>query len=129
VSREQLVDIAILIGTDYNPEGVKGIGPKKAYKLVKQLGDLEKVLKAIGKSKADFPVDPDEIRNVFMNPEVTDDYEIEWRGPDLEGILEFLCDERDFSKDRVKKALERVEKARRKARETKLTAFFGQTAE
>ncbi|MCD6240643.1 flap endonuclease-1, partial [Candidatus Bathyarchaeota archaeon] len=37
ISHEQLVDLAILIGTDFN-EGIKGIGPKKALKLIKTYG-------------------------------------------------------------------------------------------
>ena len=35
-SREQLIQVAILIGTDYNPGGIKGIGPKKAIEIVRE---------------------------------------------------------------------------------------------
>ena len=35
INREQLVDIAILIGTDYNPNGFTRIGPKTAIKNIK----------------------------------------------------------------------------------------------
>ncbi|MEM3984060.1 MAG: flap endonuclease-1, partial [Sulfolobales archaeon] len=76
ISRDQLIDIAILIGTDYNPEGVKGIGPKTAYQLIKSFGSLEKAVKSIPGAK--FPVPPDEIRNLFKNPQVTRDYTLEW---------------------------------------------------
>lgn len=44
VTLPQLVDIGILIGTDFNPDGVKGIGPKTALKLITEHGELEKVL-------------------------------------------------------------------------------------
>src|SRR5215467_8890912 len=40
ITREQLIDLAILVGTDFN-DGVKGIGPKKALKLVCDLGTIE----------------------------------------------------------------------------------------
>src|SRR5689334_20805660 len=40
ITREQLIDLAMLVGTDFN-EGVKGIGPKKALKLVKDFGSIE----------------------------------------------------------------------------------------
>src|SRR2546429_7794984 len=40
ITREQLIDLAILIGTDFN-EGIKGIGPKKALKLVSEFGSIE----------------------------------------------------------------------------------------
>lgn len=108
VSREQLIDIAILIGTDYNPGGVEGIGPKKAYALIREHGSAERALEARG-MEVDFDVG--EIRELFLHHRVRDDYDLEWRIPDKEGVVSFLCGERDFSKERVEKALERMEKA------------------
>src|SRR5215475_10958711 len=40
ITREQLVDLAILVGTDFT-SGVHGIGPKKALRLVQQHGRIE----------------------------------------------------------------------------------------
>ncbi|MCX8185041.1 MAG: flap endonuclease-1 [Sulfolobales archaeon] len=111
ISRDQLVDIAILIGTDYNPDGVRGIGPKTAYQLVKTHGNLEKVLKLTPEAK--FPVPPDEIRAVFKNPPVTRDYTLEWRNPDFSRVGEVLVEEYEFSEDRVRNALERLSRALR----------------
>jgi flap endonuclease-1 len=108
VSREQLIDIAILIGTDYNPGGVEGIGPKKAYALIKEHGSAERALEAKG-IEVDFDVA--EIRELFLNHKTTDDYKLEWHSPDKEGVIAFLCRERDFSRERVEKALEKMEKA------------------
>ena len=125
ITREQLIDIAILVGTDYNPKGVKGIGPKRAYELIKKHGSLEKALRFI--KEAEFPVDPAEIKRIFLEPEVTDDYELAWSEPDVDGVVGFLCEERDFSEARVRKALDRVLEALRKAKKkaVKLTEFFG----
>ncbi|MEM2169412.1 MAG: flap endonuclease-1 [Candidatus Bathyarchaeia archaeon] len=114
ITHEQLVDIGILIGTDYNPEGVKGVGPKTALKLIKTYGRLEEVLPTL--KGAEFPVEPSEIKEIFLHPNVTDNYVIEWRGPDVNGILEFLCGERDFSEDRVRKALEEAMRGMRETR-------------
>mgnify|MGYP000359585955 CR=1 FL=1 len=127
ITREQLIDIGILVGTDYNPKGIKGIGPKRAYELVRRYGSLERALETGSISRSDFPVDPMEIKKIFLEPEVTDDYELEWSEPDVEGVVDFLCGERDFSEDRVRKALDRVLEALRKARRktVKLTDFFG----
>ncbi|RLF21962.1 MAG: flap endonuclease-1 [Thermoprotei archaeon] len=123
INRRQLVDVAILIGTDYNPEGVKGIGPKKALRLIKTYGSLEKVLPII--KEAQFPVDPLKIREFFLNPDVTDRYSLEWRTPDVEGLVKFLCGEHDFSESRVKRAAERALKAIRELRsQTSLEAWF-----
>lgn len=112
ITREQLIDLAILVGTDYC-EGVKGVGPKTALKLIKTHGSAEKALKALGKS---LEVDPAEIRNIFLNPEVTKDYRIEWREIDREGVKRMLCDEHDFSEERVDKALNELKDALQKAR-------------
>ncbi|NOZ59165.1 MAG: flap endonuclease-1 [Euryarchaeota archaeon] len=123
VTREQLIDIAILIGTDYNPGGVEGIGPKRAYALVKEHGSAEKALEAKG-VEADFDVA--EIRELFLHHRVTDDYTVEWKLPDRDGVISFLCGERDFSRERVEKALEKMEKALKVTRaQRSLDAWFG----
>ncbi|MCS7107859.1 MAG: flap endonuclease-1 [Sulfolobales archaeon] len=109
ISREQLIDIAILLGTDYNPDGVKGVGPKTALKLIKTYGSLDGALKALPEAR--FPVDPFKIKEFFLNPPVVADYIIEWGEPDKELIKEVLISRHDFSEDRVNAALERLMKA------------------
>ena len=123
ITRAQLVYIGLFLGTDYNPGGIKGIGPKKALKLVKELQDPSAALRAAGWN---FPVPPEEVAKVFLEPEVTDDYRLEWRPPDRNGIVEFLCDEHQFSRERVLNALERLERAfRTSLRQSTLEAWFG----
>ena len=116
ITREQLIDIGILVGTDFNPEGVKGIGPKKALRLIKKYGSLEEVLPHL--EGASFPCPIERIREIFLNPPVTDDYRLEWRPPDEEGILEFLCEEHSFNRERVMKAIEKLWRGTRKREET-----------
>jgi flap endonuclease-1 len=124
ITHEQLIDIGILIGTDFNPEGVKGIGPKTALKLIKEYGSLENVLPHL--KDVEFPVDPRKIKEIFLHPKVTDDYKLEWREPDVEGVVAFLCYERDFSEDRVRKALEKAQKGLMKLKgKTTLEKWFG----
>lgn len=115
VTREQLIDMGILIGTDYNPKGVKGIGPKTALKLLRKYGSLEEVIPHV--KNAEFPHPVDEIKELFMNPDVTDDYTLEWEAPDTAGVLEFLCGERDFDRGRVHKALKKIEKGFKRGKE------------
>jgi len=106
ISRSQLVDLAILVGTDFN-EGIKGIGPKKALKLVSDCGSIENMPAEIRDEAG--AVAPD-IRAIFLQPDVTDNYEIQFTRPDLDGIVRFLCDEREFSRERVAAALARTYK-------------------
>ncbi len=111
ISREQLIDIAILIGTDYNPDGVEGIGPKTAYQLIKAHGSIDKVLKVLHHAK--FPEDPMKIREYFLKPQVTDKYSIEWNEPDERRVIDILVNEYDFSRERVENALQRLKRAYR----------------
>jgi len=123
ITYEQLVDIGILIGTDFNPDGVKGIGPKTALKLIKEHGSVEGAIQVL--KGTEFPVEPRRIRQVFLHPEVTDNYKIVWKEPDVEGIVKFLCGERDFSEDRVRKALGQSTQGMKKAKtKTTLEAWF-----
>ncbi|MEM1575603.1 MAG: flap endonuclease-1 [Nitrososphaerota archaeon] len=107
INRKELIDIGILVGTDY-AEGVYGIGPKKALKLIKEYGSIEKVLEI---QKASLSIDPSIIRDIFLNPKVTDNYSLEWHEPNYDGIIKFLCDEHDFSIERVQNALDKLKEA------------------
>jgi flap endonuclease-1 len=124
ITYEQLVDIGILVGTDFNPQGVKGLGPKTALKLVKEYGNLENLLPHL--ETARFPVEPRKIKEIFLNPKVTDQYKIEWKTPDIKAVINFICRERDFSEERVRKAVEKMLKGIKESREkTTLERWFG----
>jgi flap endonuclease-1 len=115
VTREQLVDIGILIGTDFNPDGFKGIGPVKALKLIKSHGKLENISELKEQLKS---IDYQSIREIFLKPKVTDSFELRWKEMDTEAIVDFLCHERDFSEARVRAALARIEAIERKKSES-----------
>ena len=124
ITYEQLIDVGILIGTDFNPDGIKGLGPKTALKLIKQHGTLEAALPHI--KNAEFPHPPEQIREIFLHPPVTDTYKVEWREPNVDGIVDFLVREKDFSEDRVRKALERMNAGAQKQKgKTTLEKWFG----
>jgi len=103
---EELIDVGILIGTDFNPDGIKGLGPKTALKLIKQYGSLENAVPHI--KNASFPVEPNCIRQVFLHPEVTDNYTLEWKQPNVEGVVDFMVRQKEFSEDRVRKSLDKM---------------------
>jgi flap endonuclease-1 len=122
-SREQLIDIAILLGTDYNPDGVPGIGPQRALKIIQETGSLENALKTVLKS-VQWPVDPLKIKEFFLRPPATDQYRLEFRQPDEKEITRILVEEHDFSRERVEKGIERLRKAAGRAKTSSLDAFF-----
>jgi len=103
---------------------VKGIGPKTALQLVKQHGTIENVVPHL--KEASFPVEPQCIRDIFLHPKVRDDYPLVWREPDVDGVVEFMCGERDFDEERVRKALEKMTAGIKKGRgTTTLEQWFG----
>ncbi|MGA1820432.1 MAG: flap endonuclease-1 [Thermoplasmatota archaeon] len=119
ISREQLIDIAILMGTDFN-EGVKGIGPKKALSLVAEFGSLERIVK----EKRIPLLEWDQVRNIFKDPLVTDDYSLEFGEADREGLISFLVDEREFGEAGVEKTLDQMKAVRSAPSQSSLDAFF-----
>ncbi len=123
VSRDQLIDLGILIGTDFNPDGFKGIGPKTALKLVHE----HKSIEAIAQRNPDFKPLPelDRIRQIFLKPDVTPNYSLRWREPDTESLVRFLCGDRDFNEERVRTAVERSRAAiARESQKQTLESFF-----
>jgi flap endonuclease-1 len=102
---EQLVDAAILMGTDFN-EGISGIGPKTAVKLLAEHGDIWAVFEA-----CDAYVDgADRIRELFLDPAVTDEYSVETdSSPDVAAAREFVCDRWEVDPAEVERGFERIE--------------------
>ena len=108
LTREQLVDVGILIGTDFNPQGVPGIGAKTALKLIKEYDSLENIEK-IKHLLHDIPYQ--EIRNIFLKPEVVEMNNIEFNEVDYDRIIDFLCIEKSFSTERVNGSLDKLKKS------------------
>ncbi len=118
---DQLIMLGILVGTDYNPKGVFGIGPKKAYQLVKEKQSFESVFADVDWT---FDITPKEIFDFFKNPPTTDDYKLNWRSPNPDKIFKMLCEEHEFSQKRVENALGRLANLRKKEGQLGLDKFF-----
>lgn len=120
ITREQLVDMGILVGTDFNP-GIHKVGPRTALKLVKKHPDMKAILEELGQDIENYG----EIREFFLHPPTTGDYSVRWGRPAPEKIGHFLCDEHSFSRERVEKVAERLEKAfSETGRQSTLASWF-----
>lgn len=115
ITREQLVDVGILIGTDFNPNGFERIGPKTALKAIKEYGKLESVPQIQEKLEE---IDYKQIRQIFLGPEVADVSKIEFGEIDFHAITSYLSSERSFSLDRVETSLNRLKKAKERKSHT-----------
>lgn len=108
ITREQIVDIGILIGTDFNPNGFDRVGPKTALKMIKQYSRLEDIPQIQEQLQT---IDYEQIRKIFLDPVVTDVDEIVFGNVDYEGMTNYLVKERSFSEDRIQSSLNRLKKA------------------
>ncbi|QLH75925.1 flap endonuclease-1 [Halosimplex rubrum] len=107
ITWEQLVDAAILMGTDFN-EGVSGYGPKTAVTAVREHGDIWTVFEA----EDVYVENADRIRDLFLNPAVTDDYDLDREvEPDLEAARAFVCEEWEVAAEEVERGFERIEQS------------------
>ena len=117
IDRKKLVWMGIIVGTDFNNKFPK-IGAKTALKLVQESDSFEGIVKKTG-YKPEF--DYREIEEIFLKPESTKDYKIEFGKPDREKIFEFMVEEHDFSKERVESVLDRLcERAEEKGTQSRL---------
>ena len=115
ITREQLIDVGILIGTDFNPDGFERIGPKTAIKLIKENGCLEDIQQIKEQLKE---IDYESIRKIFLEPEIANVDKIEFGKIDFDGIENYLSNERSFSRDRVRSSLNRLKKSLEKKSQT-----------
>lgn len=116
ITRSQLVDTAILIGTDFN-KGVRGVGPKKSIGLIRDFGTIENLPPSI---RTKVEENYDEVRRIFLEPDVDDHYVVKQGTFSKEKLYEFLCGQKGFSRDNVEKVVERMEKYREKTRQLDL---------
>ncbi|WP_227354947.1 flap endonuclease-1 [Haladaptatus salinisoli] len=107
ITWEQLVDVAILCGTDFN-EGLSGVGPKTALSAVKERGDLWSVLE----DRGEYIEYADRIRELFLDPDVTDEYEFDAQmDPDVAAAREYVTEEWKVHEDEVERGFERIEES------------------
>ncbi len=122
---DQLIVLAVLSGTDYNPGGIKGIGPKKALKLLHQYNhDYETIFQEV-KWKEQFPeLSWKEVFDTIKNMPVTEDYVLQWKPVDAVKLTSWLVKEHDFSEERVQSKLNSLQKKASKFNQKGLQNFF-----
>jgi len=103
ITKKEFIALCILSGTDFNPGGVPGIGPKRAFELVKKYK-----LKVFSKVEWPFPFHWKELFDLIQNIPVTKNYKLKWKKIKEKALIKFLCDEHDFDEKRVKVALEKL---------------------
>ena len=113
---DQLISLAILVGTDFNPGGVKGIGPKKALALVKEKRYPVAIFRTL-EGKLDF--EWKEIFEIFKKPNVKH-VKIDFPKLNKDKVKEILVGEHDFSMERVEKHLDKLGEIKKAGAQRKL---------
>ncbi len=103
INQDQLISLGMLVGTDYH-QGIKGIGPKKAIKIVKELITPEKIFKEYPLEDQDWK----EVFDLFKNMDVKKDYKLEWKNPDKEKLIDILVNKHEFSEERIMSTLNKI---------------------
>ncbi len=123
IDQDQLIVLAMLVGTDYNPGGVKGIGPKTALKLVKEHKHDFDMLFDVAKWDESCDVDWKDIYYLFKKMPVEKEYNLEWGKVNKEKLYKMLVEDHDFSEERVENALKALVEVEKEKQQKSLADF------
>lgn len=127
INLDQLICLGILVGTDYNPKGIPGIGQKKALDIVRKYKQPVFIFKSVEEQIYSLPekdrFDWKEIFELFKKPNVTDE-NVEFQKINEQKIKEILINEHDFSEERVEKQLARLREAEKKKNQKGLNEWI-----
>ncbi|XP_017877342.1 flap endonuclease 1 [Ceratina calcarata] len=127
LNNDEFIDLCIMLGCDYT-NSIRGIGPKRAIELIKTHRSLEKIVENIDSKKYTIPEDWNykQARLLFQEPEITDPatIDLKWSDPDEEGLVKYLCGDKQFSEERVRNGAKKLHKARNTSTQGRLDSFF-----
>jgi len=127
INLDQLICLGILVGTDYNPKGVPGIGQKRALQIVQRYRQPVLIFKGIEEQMMSLSeedrFDWQEIFELFHKPDVID-ADFNFGEINEKKIKKILVDKYDFSESRVEKQLEKLRDANEKKKQKDLDKWF-----
>lgn len=128
INHEQLISLGILTGTDFNPGGIRGMGPKRSLMFVQKYKQpyliFQAVEKQLLKAGKEIEFNWQEVFEIFKKPDVTKEYNIKFRDFDENAIKEYLCKEHDFSEERIQNTLNKLKEAKELNKQKDLKNWF-----
>ncbi|MFX0102655.1 MAG: flap endonuclease-1 [Candidatus Hodarchaeota archaeon] len=125
ITREELVDLGILIGTDFN-NGIPGVGQKTGLKLIQEHGSIEAILDAKPDYKDKLSIElVKQVRDIFLNPNVTDNYKFSFNKLEAKELVDFMCKDHGFSKTRIISRYKKYKTVISQKGQKSLDSFFG----
>lgn len=124
IDKDQLICLAILVGTDYNPGGVKGLGQKRALDLVQKYKYPVQIFEFVQKTNQyELNFDWQEVFKAFHEYKTDFKEEIKLKTPNEEKVREILL-KNAFSIERINSGLERLKKSNEEKKQKDLKDFF-----
>lgn len=127
INLDQLICLGILVGTDYNPKGVPGIGQKKALAIVQKFKTPVRIFKEVEEKINALPdeerFDWREIFELFHKPNVKD-FAIKFRKMNEEKIKEILVERHNFSSERIQKQIDKLKEIYDESKQKGLDKWF-----
>jgi len=123
IDKDQLICLAILVGTDYNPGGVRGLGQKRALEIVQKYRYPIQIFDHVEKSsRYNFTFDWKEIFKQFHEYKTSIE-EIEPKKMNEEKIKEILLSH-DFSENRIDSGIDKINAIEESKKQKGLGEFF-----
>jgi flap endonuclease-1 len=127
ISNEQLICLAILVGTDYNPGGVKGIGQKRALEIVQKYQFPVKIFEYVQNSeKYTLDFDWQQVFKQFhqFKAKTINSKEIQEKKINIEKLKEILVTRHEFSEERINNAIEKLSQIEKSKKQKGLSEFW-----
>ena len=128
-SMDEFVELCIMLGCDYAGT-VKGVGQVKALEPLRKYRSVDAAVASLDKAKYTVPETLLEevriAREEFLGPEVlaAKDVELKWGECDADGLVQFLVTEKQFSEERVKNNIAKLQKMKKGTTQGRLDTFF-----
>jgi flap endonuclease-1 len=127
LTQNQLIDLAILVGTDFI-EGVKNVGEKSALKYIAKYKSIEEIVRnkiAVRGNNIELDMElVQQVRDLFQNPRHTEEFTLQWRKPDEEEVKKILCDAHNFQAVRIENAIKKLNRPKASEGQQSLDKFF-----
>ncbi|MGM5487574.1 MAG: flap endonuclease-1 [Nanobdellota archaeon] len=121
LDQDQLIVLGMLVGTDYNVGGVRGVGPKTALKLLKKYGkDFDELFSEV---EWGFDQPWQEVFYQIRRMPVSDDYSLEWNEVNVTEVKKILVDTHNFAEDRIESTLDTLKEQMKESQQRSLLDF------
>lgn len=124
IDQDQLIALSMLVGNDFFPSGIKGIGPKKGLDLVrKHKNNFKELFKEVEWAD-NTELGWKKVFDLIKDMPISEEYTITDKNSNLDIVKKILVEEHDFSEDRVQSALDKLKSHWEKQKQKSLSKWL-----